>query len=50
MEKFLEEIENKGMTLKDVKVYVRTTRGIEYSYDGGWKVLRKKMKVRYGKP
>lgn len=46
----LEEIENKGMTLKDVRVYVKTTRGIEYSYDAVWKVLRKKMKVRYGKP
>ncbi|MEM2759321.1 MAG: helix-turn-helix domain-containing protein [Nitrososphaerales archaeon] len=49
-DRILEEIENKGMTLKDVKVYVKTTRGIEYSYDAVWKVLRKKMKVRYGKP
>ena len=27
-----------------------TTRDIDYSYDMVWKVLRKKMKVKYGKP
>ena len=49
-DKILEEIEGKGMTLKDVRVYVKTTRGVEYSYTMVWYVLRKKKKVKYGKP
>jgi transposase len=48
--KILEEIEGKGMTLKDVTVYIKTKKGIEYSYKTVWYVLRKKKKVRYGKP
>ncbi len=46
----LKEIEGRGMTIKDVVVYVKTTRGVEYSYKTVWKILRKKKKVRYGKP
>jgi transposase len=46
----LKEIRGKGMTIHDVRVYIKKTRGIEYSYDAVWKVLRKKLKVRYGKP
>ena len=46
----LKEIEGKGMTLRDVKVYVKSTRGIEYSYNTIWHILRKKLRVKYGKP
>ncbi|MHB2036408.1 MAG: helix-turn-helix domain-containing protein [Nitrososphaerales archaeon] len=46
----LKEIEGKGMTLKDVKVYVKTTRGVEYSYDSVWHILMGQRKVKYGKP
>jgi transposase len=49
-DKVVKEIEDKNMTIKDVRVYIKTTRGIDYSYDMVWKVLRKKMKVKYGKP
>lgn len=49
-DRVLEEIEGKGMTLRDVTVYVKTTRGVEYSYKMVWHILRKKRKVRYGKP
>ena len=49
-EKVVKEIEGKGLTIRDVKVYVKNTRGIEYSYYGVWKMLRRKIKVRYGKP
>jgi putative transposase len=49
-DKILKEIEEKGMTIKDVKIYIKTTRGVEYSYNMVWHVLRKKKKVRYGKP
>lgn len=49
-DRIIEEIEGKGMTLKDVKVYVKDTRGIDYSYKTVWYVLRKKRKVKYGKP
>ncbi|MGB9660121.1 MAG: helix-turn-helix domain-containing protein [Nitrososphaerales archaeon] len=47
-EKILKE--GKAMTLKEVKVYVKNTRGIDYSYKAVWHVLRKKMKVSYCKP
>lgn len=46
----LEEIEGKGMTIGDVVDYVKTTRGVKYSYKRVWTILRKKKKVRYGKP
>lgn len=49
-DKVLEEIEGEGLTIKDVKVYVKTTRGVEYSYSMVWHILREKKKVKYGKP
>ena len=44
-DKILKEIEGR-MTIKDVTVYVKTTRGVEYAYKTVWKILRKKKKVR----
>jgi len=38
------------MTIKEVIKYVKDTRGVEYSYKGGWKILRAIKKVKYGKP
>jgi transposase len=38
------------MTLKDVRIYIKNTRGVQYSYGGVWKIFRKKLKARYGKP
>lgn len=49
-DKILGEIENKGMTLKDVKVYVKTKHGVDYDYNSVWYWVRKKKKTRYGKP
>lgn len=49
-DKIIKEIENKGMTIKDVRVYVKDSRGVNYSYKTVWQILRKKKKVRYGKP
>jgi len=49
-DKILKEIEGKGMTIKEVAVYVKTTRGVEYAYKTIWTILRKKKKVKYGKP
>lgn len=46
----IEEIENKGMTIRDVTAYVKDTRGVSYSYKTVWEILRKKKHVRYGKP
>ncbi|MGC8970487.1 MAG: hypothetical protein ACP5LG_08065 [Conexivisphaera sp.] len=43
-------MEDRGYTLKDVAFYVRDTRGVQYAYGGVWRILRRKMKVRYGKP
>jgi len=50
MDKVIKEIEDKNMSIKkDVSVYIKRTRDIDYSYDMVWKVLRKKMKViKYG--
>lgn len=48
-DKIVKEIENKGMTIKDVAVYVKDTRGVHYAYKTVWKALRKQRKVRYGK-
>ena len=45
----MKEIEGKEMTIKEVTVYVKTTRGIEYAYKT-WTILRMKKKVKYGKP
>ena len=47
--KILKEIDNKGYTIKDVRVYIKS-RGIEYTYDGVWKAVRKRFKVKYSKP
>ena len=49
-DKIIEEITGKGMTIKEVIKYVKDTRGVEYSYKGGWKILRAIKKVKYGKP
>jgi len=49
-DKIVKEIENRGMTLKDVAVYVKETRGVHYGYKGVWEVLRRKRHVPYGKP
>ncbi|MDJ0713370.1 MAG: helix-turn-helix domain-containing protein [Prochloraceae cyanobacterium] len=46
----IEEIEGKGYTLRDIRAYIEETRGISYTYDGVWRILRKQFKVRYGKP
>ena len=48
--KIIEEIEGRGYTLQDVREYVEKTRGISYTYDGIWRILRKEFKVNYGKP
>jgi putative transposase len=48
-DKVVKEIENKGMTLKDVAIYVKDTRGVNYGYKGVWEVLRRKRRVPYGK-
>src|SRR5208283_2276302 len=49
-DKIVKEIENKGMTIKDVGIYVNKTRGVFYTYAALWKILRKKRHLRYGKP
>ncbi len=49
-DKIVKEIENRGMTLKDVTVYVKDTRGVHYGYKGVWEVLRRKRHIPYGKP
>lgn len=49
-DEILKEVEDKGMTLKDVQVYVNTKYGAEYSYNTVWLWVRKKKKAPYGKP
>lgn len=49
-DKIVKEIENRGMTIRDVAVYVKNTRKVDYAYKTVWKILRKERKVRYGKP
>jgi putative transposase len=46
----LAEIDNKGLTIKDVGVFVKNSRGVTYKYNTLWKILRKKYHVKYGKP
>ena len=46
----LAEIDNKGLTIKDVAVYIKNSRGVTYKYNTLWKILRKKYHVKYGKP
>lgn len=48
-DRIVEEVEGKGMTIRDVAVYVKDTRGVNYSYKTVWEILRKEKKVRYGK-
>ena len=48
-DKVVKEIEGKGMTIRDVGVYVKDTRGVQYAYKTVWEMLRKEKKVRYGK-
>jgi len=48
-DKIIKEIENKGMTIRDVAVYVKDSRGVNYAYKTVWEILRKEKKVRYGK-
>lgn len=49
-ERVLREVEGRGMTVREVMVYVNTSRRVEYGYKTVWWVLRKKMEARYGKP
>ncbi len=49
-DKVLDEIGEKGYDIRQVMVYVNTTRGVQYTYSGVWEVLRRGRKVRYGKP
>ena len=49
-DEILEEIKDRAMTLKDVRVYVNTKYGVEYSYESVWYWVRKKKKAPYGKP
>jgi hypothetical protein len=49
-DKVVKEIEDKNMTIKDVVVYVKDSRGVNYSYKSVWHILRKRKKVKYGKP
>lgn len=46
----LKEVKDRGMTIKDVTAYVKSTRGASYSYKTVWEILRKNKRVRYGKP
>jgi transposase len=46
-DKVVKEIEDKGMTIKDVVVYVKDSRGVNYSYKSVWHILRKRKKVKY---
>ena len=45
-EKVLKEIEGKGYSIREVMVYVNTTRGVNYTYKGVWEVIRRKKKVK----
>ncbi|NCN68384.1 MAG: hypothetical protein GW779_06825 [Candidatus Altiarchaeum hamiconexum] len=46
----IEEISGKGMTIKDTIEYVNTKHETDYTYSGGWRILRKVKNVPYGKP
>ena len=45
-----DEIKDKGMDLREVTIYVNTTKGVECSYKTTWKWLRQKLKISYRKP
>ncbi len=49
-DEILEEVKERGMTLKDVQVYVNTKYGVDYAYTTVWYWVRKKKKAPYGKP
>jgi len=49
-DRVINEIEEKGMTIEGVTQYVNRTRRVAYSYKTVWEILRKKKRVRYGKP
>ena len=49
-DRIVKEIENRGMDIRDVVVYVKESRGVHYAYKTVWKILRKEKRVRYGKP
>jgi len=44
------EISGKGMTIKDVVTYLKKKYNVVFSYAWIQRVLRKKKKVKYGKP
>ena len=46
----MDEIKEKGDNLSQIRDYVEKTRGIKYSYKGVWNILRRWLKVPYGKP
>ena len=48
--KIAEKAAKEGMDLKEVVVYVKKEYGVEYSYKGVWKNIRKILKLNYGKP
>ena len=49
-DKIIAEIENRGMTISDVALYVKDTRGVSYKYSSVWDILRRQRHLRYGKP
>lgn len=46
----VEEVKGKGLNLEGIREYIEKTRGIKYSYKGVWNVLRRNLKIPYGKP
>lgn len=49
-DRVIDEVEEKGMTIRDVTEYVNRTRHVSYSYKTVWEILRTEKRVRYGKP
>ncbi len=49
-DRIVEEIENKGMTIRDVAIYVNKTRRVNYTYKAVWRILRKERHLSYRKP
>ncbi len=49
-DKILKEVEGKGMSIKDIVAYVKSSRGIDYSYKTVWRIVRVVKKAKYGKP
>lgn len=48
-DKVIQEISGKGMTLEDVRFYIKDEYNVSYSYKFVWKKLRMEKKVKYGK-